>query len=808
MSLVDAGAFIRRLCESRHYRDQIAAMHTLDARPAQYAEPSLPMPAALRSLLARLGIERLYSHQAVAYDAARRRESLVVCSGTASGKSLCFHLPVMAELIDDPEATALYLFPSKALAYDQLGTLERMVVGGRPRRARAGGATARATPDDDAARLFAPADDGGGDSSLLECVRPACYDGDTPTHKRAAIRRSANLILSNPDMLHVSILPYHAKWAAFLARLKYVVLDEIHMYRGIFGSHVAGVVRRLERLCRHYGAEPTFICCSATLGNPRELAERLIGRPVKLIDFDGSPRGRKHFVLWNPPWLDATRVGRRSGNVEAQELMQKLIEAGAGTIAFAKARVVAELLYKYVRDALAHRRPDLARRIRPYRGGYLPIERREIEQALFSGELLGVCSTNALELGIDVGSLDAAILVGFPGTFCSFWQQAGRAGRRQDESLVVFIAYDDPIDQFLVRRADFLFSRPLEQAVVDPENPQILAAQLSCAAAELPLEPADAAAFGAFSQEVCGALEEDGKLRHTQGRFYWSSPDTPAARTNLRTISNATYAIVDITGGRNEVLGQVDSISAPELVYPEAIYLHQAESYVVRELDQELRLARVERLEADYYTQPILASEIRIRRPLIEEMWRGGRRCFGDVTVKWQTIAFKKIKFYTMEVIGQTSLDLEPQYVHTSALWLQPAEHVLKAVASAGHKPLEGLAGARNVMMVTLPALAMCDRYDLGGIVDSSNLGVPNIFLYDRYEGGVGYARLGFEHCDELLRLAYELVAGCPCEDGCPGCIGPPNLRVAIHHDPDVYRQPDFPDKAATVCLLEEWLRT
>ncbi len=351
---------------------------------------------------AAVGIEKLYIHQAIAYDSVCAGENVLIASGTASGKSLCYHLPVLGELSVNPDARALYLYPAKALAYDQLGGLERLVVAG----------------------------------NLAERARPACYDGDTPTHRRPGIRRSASILLSNPDMLHQGILPYHPKWAGFFANLKYVVLDEIHTYRGIFGSHVAGVVRRLQRICRHYGSSPQFICCSATLGNPRDLAERLTNRPMRLIDQDGSPRGRRWVVLWNPPWLEAqTRVSRRSGNVEAQTLLQALVEAGAGTIVFCKARVVAELLYKYTVDALSRRRPDLARRIKPYRGGYLPSERREIEQALFSGELLAVCSTSALELGIDVGTLDAAIIVGFPSTLCSLWQQAGRAGRRQEESV-------------------------------------------------------------------------------------------------------------------------------------------------------------------------------------------------------------------------------------------------------------------------------------------------------------------------------------------------------------------------------------
>ena len=696
-----------------------------------------------------------------------------MASGTASGKSLCYQLPVLAELLENPLSRALYLFPAKALAHDQLGNLEEMVV-------RAG---------------------------LAEAVRPACYDGDTPTHQRPGIRRSANILLSNPDMLHQGIIPYHPKWHQFLGQLKYVVLDEIHTYRGIFGSHVANVVRRLQRVCRHYGSNPQFICCSATLGNPQELAERLVGAPVRLIDRDGSPRGRRWFVLWNPPWLEeATRISRRSGNREAELLMQALLEAGAGTIAFCKARVVAELLYKYVSEALRRRRPDLARRIRPYRGGYLPGERREIERALFSGELLGVCSTNALELGIDVGSLDAAVVVGFPGTLCSLWQQAGRAGRRQDESLAIFVAYDDPVDQYLMRNPDFVFDRPVEQAVIDPQNPHILASQLACAARELPLTQDDLEGFGELAGPVVAELVRAGRLKAGQDRYDYSVAGLPHQEVSLRTISNATYAIVDITEGRHQVIGQVDAISAPELVYPEAIYLHQGESYIVRQLDQTLRLARVERLDADYYTQPVLADECRVVQERLRGECFGGQQFYGDVIVRWQTVAFRKFKFHTGELIGQTALNLEPQQVETVGFWVQPPATALAAVRQAGQQAWEALSGVRNLMLVTLPALAMCDRYDIGGVVNSSQFGVATIILYDRYPGGVGYARHAFAHSEELLRLAYELVSGCQCEHGCPGCVGPANLRIPIHHDPDVARGYKIPDKAATIGLLRGWL--
>ncbi|MBN2446141.1 MAG: DEAD/DEAH box helicase [Phycisphaerae bacterium] len=769
---MDVASFLARLQADRHYRGQIASVRVLPARAADFRKPTSGLPERLRPWLAEAGIEQLYAHQAEAYDAILAGEDVVIATGTASGKTLCYQLPIIAALLEDREARALYLSPAKALAYDQLGGLERLISA----------------------------------SGLTDAVKAACYDGDTPQHKRPAIRRSANILLSNPDMLHVSVLPYHAKWAAFFSRLRYIVLDEIHSYRGIFGSHVAGVLWRLSRLCEHYGSRPQFICCSATLGNPRELAENVTGRQMRVIDQDASPRGAKHVVLWNPPWLEGAQVGRRSANVEAMHLMKRLLEAGAGTITFTKARVVTELIYKFVTDALQRRRPDLAARVRPYRGGYLPNERREIEQGLFSGRILGVCGTNALELGIDVGSLDAAIVVGFPRTFCSLWQQVGRAGRRQDESLAVFVAYDEPIDQYLMRNAQFVFEQPLEHAIVDPRNPHILAAQLRCASFELPLSREELESQGDTAAAVAEALTDEDQLAFSAERYYATAKISPAVEVDLRTISDATYAIVDTTDGRNEVIGQVDSISAPELVYPEAIYLHKAESYIVRELDEDLRTAKVERFEADYYTQPVLADDCRITREREDDETALGRRCFGDVVVQWQTTAFRKFKYYTQELIGQTKLNLGLQRINTTACWIQPPKAALSAVTDAGHKVFEALSGVRNLCMVTLPPLAMCDRFDIGGIVDSAQLGVSTIFMYDRYEGGLGYARYAYDCLEELLHMAHELVAGCACEDGCPGCVAPPNLRVPIHHDPDVSRGYEIPSKAATLALLGAWV--
>ena len=764
--------FLEKLQHESEYKGQIRHIETIPAREASYGELSSPMPDVLAAALGAMDIERLYSHQVKAVDAARSGKNVVVVSGTASGKTLCYNIPVIEELLEDPSTKALYLFPTKALAQDQLKGLVRL-------------------------KELSP--------ELAELVRPGTYDGDTTRHTRRKLRDEGNIILSNPDMLHAGILPYHPKWNRFFKDLRYVVIDEIHTYRGIFGSNVANVMRRLQRVCDHYGSSPRFICSSATIANPKELAEKLIGRPVEIVDNDGSPHGKKHFVLWNPPFLDQAKMERRSSNVEGHWLMAKLIAEGFQTIAFGRARVVAELLYKYAKDTLEHIKPEYARKIKAYRGGYLPEERRDIERQLFSGELMGVASTNALELGIDVGSLDAAVIVGFPGTIASTWQQAGRAGRASEESLAVLVGYNDPIDQYLMRHGEYFFRQSPENAIIDPENKYILSKHLRCAAFELPLTESDSECFGEMMEPIAELLEEFEELKEVDGRRYWSTTDFPAREVSLRTISDDTYAIVDVKKD-NSVIGVVDGVSALELVYPEAIYLHEGETYFVRDLDLEQKIAYVEKQEVDYYTQPVLESSIRIQGEKTNKMWRGNRAFFGDATVTWLTAAFKKIKFYQLDSIGWCNLDLPAFHLNTAATWLIPDKGVMSELRTAGKNPVEGLVGIRNMAISVLPLFSMCDRRDIGGIVDSSNTGAPTMFLYDRYEGGLGFVETGYHVLDELLRGCLELVNECDCEDGCPSCVGLPILRPAIQQDPDAQGSWPIPDKESARLLLEAML--
>jgi DEAD/DEAH box helicase domain-containing protein len=762
---------------ARRRANELVHVERLPARPAVYGDLGEPLPQALRSVLHAQGIERLYSHQAQAVGLARSGANVAVATGTASGKSLAYHLPILERLILEPGANALYLFPTKALAQDQLRGLMR----------------------------FAETS-----STLARALTTGTYDGDTPGEARRRLRERASAILTNPDMLHQGILPYHARWCRFFSTLRYVVIDEMHTYRGIFGSHVANVIRRLKRIARHYGAEPRFLLSSATIRNPGELAQSLVGEPVHVVDEDGAPRGPKLFAFWNPLHAGGpdNPGARASTSVEAERILVTLMRRNVASIAFTRSRVAAELIYRYAREQLEEGRgrpAGIADRLSPYRGGYLPEERRAIERRLFEGDLLGVISTNALELGIDVGSLDAAVLVGFPNTIASTWQQAGRAGRSHAPSVAVVVAYDDPIDQYLMRHPEYFFAQTPESAVIDPSNPYVLAAHLSCAAHELPLTPADESYFGPRAEALGRLLEEEGTMKSLDGVRYWSSSDYPAGRVNLRTISDDTFTILNQKEG-NAVLATVDAISAPELVYPQAIYLHEGDTYFVRELDLQQKIAYVERQEVDYYTQPVLDTRLRLLDTRATKKWGECEVGIGGADVSWATVAFKKIRFRSLDAIGYHPLELPRLNLETVSFWIRPDESVRSMVRIAGHNPSEGMSGLRNLLITLLPLHAMCDRPDLGGILDSSNLGEQAIFLYDRYPGGLGYAERGYAIVEELIRATLRLLEDCPCEMGCPSCVGLPVLRPAQQQDYDLHGGWPIPNKAATEALARRML--
>jgi len=787
---MDVAAFLDRVRGEADYAGQISHVEVLAEREGQYADPARPLPAELTELLAARGIERLYCHQVSALQWAREGRDLVVVTGTASGKTLCYNLPILEACLADPATRALYLFPTKALAQDQVKGLLELV---------------------------------SGNDVISRRIKPAVYDGDTPTAGRRRIKAEANLVLSNPDMLHASLLPYHAKWGRFFSDLRYVVIDEAHTYRGILGAHVACVLRRLLRVCRHWGSEPTFLAASATIANPGELVGRLIGREVAVVDDDGAPRGRKYFVLWNPAPLGADTTARSSAGDDAAKLMAAAVEAGAQALVFTRTRQAAELINRYTSRQLKERWSPAAEQVRAYRGGYLPNERREIEAALFSGKLRAVAATNALELGVDIGSLDVALLVGYPGTIASTWQQAGRSGRRREDSLAVLLAANDPIDQYLLRHPDYFFARTPEHAVVDPENPYVLTRHLEAAAFELPLDEADVALFGPLAREIAPMLRDAGRLNEVAGQFYFAGGSNPTAGLSLRHMSDNTFSIVLRSVSRmpgdpppvgraststavdeHQVIANVDAISAPELVYPEAVYLHHGQTYFVRELDLNGKVAYVERRETDYYTQAVLESSVRVTRERQSAATVAhAQLAYGEVDVTWQTVAFKKIKFVTRENIGLGPVDIPAQTLSTTAFWLSPDDELRRRLKQAGLRPSEALCGVRNLAVVALPMVAMCDSRDLGGVVDSQNLGRSAVILYDRYPGGLGYCEQGFRRIDDLLAICLDMVRECACEDGCPSCVGLPNLRPAIHSDPDLMRGYPVPNKAATLRLLE-----
>lgn len=772
---MDIRRFLSDLKAEPEYRDQIVHTRYLPPREPAFGELDRPLPEALIELLRKNKIEKLYSHQAEAAARIRAGEDVVIASGTASGKTLCYNLPILEHLLSHPRDKAFYIFPTKALAHDQLRSLSVLTAG-------------------------AP--------SLPVAVN--AYDGDTPKHRRKKIRDSSSIIITNPDMLHAAILPHHTKWSRVLERLAFVVVDEIHTYRGVFGSHVALVLRRLERLVSFYGGRIHYICASATIGNPRQLAERLLNREMTLVAEDGSPKGEKYFVFWNPPVAGQREktapspppegAPRVSAVSQAQTLLIKLMRAGAQTIAFTRSRAATELLYKYVHDHFAAFKNPLADEIKPYRGGYLAENRRQIESELFSGRLKAVTSTNALELGIDVGSLDACVLAGYPGSIAATWQRAGRAGRTRRGSIIFFIATNEPIDQFFMHRPEFFFEQSPEEGVINVDNPYILSAHLSCAAFELPLSPPDERYFGHLFQSLAGILEETGYVKRIGDRWHWSRSGVPSFERGLRTTTGDTYAILD-AGNEYKVIGDIDAQSAFSMIYPGAIYLHEGESYYVRTLDHARKTALVEPSRQEYYTRPHISSELTLLKMHAEKSITGGVLGFGEVEVSTTVFAYSRMRYYSYDRLGTEKLDLPRQSMATAAFWLEillDAEYLEREKI----KPAEGLAGIKNLFLVVIPILSMCDRNDIGGAVDTRVFSTPSIFIYDRYPGGMGFAEAGFSDFGKVAAMAKDLMEGCACESGCPACVGAADPAQAIFRDIDEQGGWIPPDKKSALKLL------
>jgi DEAD/DEAH box helicase domain-containing protein len=714
----------------------LAAHRVLEPLPARHAPwPDGIDPRIVDALRTR-GVDALYTHQAHAIQAVRDGRNVCVVTPTASGKTLCYNLPVLDAIVRDPTARALYLFPTKALAADQLTELRELA-----------------------------------DAAELE-LKTSTYDGDTPPTVRSVVRAAGQVVITNPDMLHAAILPHHTKWFKLFENLRFVVIDELHTYRGLFGSHVANVIRRLRRVCRHYGADPVFICASATIANPRELAEQLLEATVELVDENGAPRGRKHILVVNPPVANEQLGIRGSALLTAQRLAEDLISGGVQTIAFARSRTAVEVLTSYLRETFAPP-PGHPHTIRGYRGGYLPNERRDIEAGLRDGRVRGVVATNALELGIDIGSLDAAISVGYPGTIASTWQQLGRAGRRTSTSLAALVCSSAPIDQFLATHPEYLFDQSPEHGLVNPNNLHVLLNHLRAASFELPVPAGER--FGIDETPmVLDVLEEDGYIRRAaDDRYYWSHENFPASAFSLRSGSPENVVIVDVTGDRHRVLGEVDLFAAPLLVHEKAIYIHEGVQHHVDRLDWEERKAYVTRTDVDYYTDADLGITLKVLEVFEDATGPAGQRQRGEVMVAWKVTMFKKLKFHTHENVGWGSISIPEQEMHTAACWLVPPAQIVNRY---DRDTLDGaLIGLARVARTCAAMLLMCDPRDLGVLaqVQAPFTGRPTLYLYDAVPGGVGLTERLFTLIDQLVLACRGLVDGCRCADGCPACVGP-----------------------------------
>jgi DEAD/DEAH box helicase domain-containing protein len=731
---MDTSAFVHALSAQPGYRGQIVHVEHIPSRDGEYAEPEQPLYESLDRFLREQKLLPLYTHQAEAINYARRGMNVMVATSSASGKTLCYNIPVMESVLTEPASCALYLFPTKALAQDQLRTL-----GNYPPLAR------------DA----------------------ATFDGDTPQAERAGIRKSARVLLTNPDMLHVGILPNHQSWSRLLRHLKYVVVDEAHIYRGVFGSHVACVLRRLRRLCDLYGSNPCFICSSATIANPGEHAERLVGLPFRVVTSDGSPYGGKDFVFWNPPIIDEAKSVRHSANSEAANLFAELVDSGTRTLTFARTRRLTELIYNYTRHRLAEIGSTEAKKIKAYRAGYLTKERRQIEKELFSGELTGVVATTALELGIDIGDLEATVLAGYPGSIASTWQQAGRSGRSGDRSISFLIGVDNPLDQYLMRHPDSFFGKSFENALVNPDNPYILRAHLLCAAWELPLGSEEV--FGAAYERERTSLEEEGLLREKKGRWYISPQVAyPAQNINIRSTSGENFAIIDTS--TNSLLETVEASVAFFQIHPGAIYLHQGESYLVEELDLPSRTAYAKPTSVNYYTQTKELTDLHITRVIKHKDCRQTKVYLGEVEVTTTVVGFKKKAQFTEEVIGEEPLDLPPQHFPTVALWFDLPPRVAARLNREQLDLAGGLHAVEHAAIAILPLFALCDRNDIGGVSTPlhPDTGKAQVFIYDAYPGGIGIAEKGFDLVEQLWQTTLRAIRECPCQEGCPSCIQSP----------------------------------
>jgi DEAD/DEAH box helicase domain-containing protein len=738
----------------------LTAVRRYPAREAQWAEFPEWISADLRAAYRGKGIRQPYTHQAAAAEAVHAGKNVVIVTPTASGKTLCYNLPVLNAILENDDARALYLFPTKALAQDQLAELHDL------------------------------------NSRLENRVGVFTYDGDTPSDARKAIREKSHIVLTNPDMLHTGILPHHTRWTRVFENLRYVVVDELHTYRGVFGSHLCNVLRRLHRIARFYGSEPQFICCSATIANPGELASRLIEGEVEVLAENGAPAGEKTFVFYNPPVVNRALGIRRSYINEGSRVAQEFLKHNLQTMVFANARLHTEIILTYLQQANPQQ-PGQPETIRGYRGGYLPNERREIERGLREGRIRGVVTTSAMELGIDVGSLDTVVMTGYPGTIAATWQRAGRAGRRSASSCAVLVASSAPLDQFMVRHPDYFFGNTPEHAFIQPDNLEILLNHLKCAAFELPISPQEK--FGEVNlPDLCSRLAEAGYLHRSGGNYHWTHEAYPADTVSLRSVTSDNFVIIDITGAP-QVIGEVDFPSALTTVHEKAIYLHGGQQHHVEHLDFKERKAYVKQVNVDYYTDAIRYTQVHVLETAeTERLQRNHWKSHGDVLVRSQVVGFKKIKFFTNENIGAGQLQLPENEMHTTSYWITLARELLDSLPYSISERQSGMFGMLYALESVATLLLMCDGRDLGTAIGErppapgfesgefapvrleDAVGVspkeffePNLYLYDAYPGGIGFSEPLFRAHPLLLAKTRELIRACPCEAGCPSCVGP-----------------------------------
>ncbi len=720
------------------FMENVVRWKELPARAAQYAPFPDTLDARLIPVLEKRGIHQLYTHQAHSIAATAAGKDVVVVTPTASGKTMCYNLPVLSAILQNQDARALYLFPTKALSADQVSELYELI------------------------------------EEMDVDIKTYTYDGDTPGAARKAVRQAGHIVVTNPDMLHSGILPHHTKWVKLFENLRYIVIDEIHTYRGVFGSNLANVLRRLMRLCAFYGSHPQFILCSATIANPKELAETLIGRPVEMIDDNGAPMGKRHFVFYNPPVVNR-QLGIRKGVIPVtRDIASMLLKCGIQTITFAKSRLTVEVLTRYLKDLVRDPLGN-AGRVRGYRGGYLPTERREIERGLRAGKIDAVVSTNALELGIDIGALDACVMCGYPGTIASAWQQAGRAGRRKDTSIIFYVASSAAIDQYIVSHPDYFLRQSPENALLNPNNLYILLSHFKCSAFELPFEDGEAFGNAPGSEELLEYLTDSSILRHVDGRYHWSAEDFPASEISLRSAASENFVIVDITDpAHHRVIGEMDRYTVPMLLHENAIYMHEAQQYQVEKLDFDACKAFIRKVDVGYYTDADLNVSLSLLDVEQQQEAPGGGICaLGEVKVTTLVTMFKKIRFDTHETLGFGHVRLPETDMHTTAMWWTLADELASRFSSDTLK--NGMLAIANLLRIVAPLYLMCSPQDVVVVyqVKSPITDQPTIILYDSCPGGIGLAQKAYGMQRLLLEKALQIAQDCPCAKGCPSCVGP-----------------------------------